>query len=566
MTSVPSPSRRIRILRDDVSRKIAAGEVIDRPFSIVRELLDNAIDAGASAIDVHLEAGGISRVRMVDDGSGMDREDLELSWQPHATSKITSADDLLTVTSLGFRGEALSSMAMAARLEIVSAVEGGTASRLTVRGGKLIGVESCQGKKGTAVDVSELFFDFPARRKFLKGASAESGLCRTAFTDKAVAHPGIAFRLFTDGGLRSFLPAAAQPERIAAALGRELDARALGEGRSEAPGLSIKAFVGDPEIRRQDRRLIQIFVNRRRVPEFSLIQAVEYGFEGFMPGGWHPAAFVFVEIDPSLVDFNIHPAKKEARFRSLPEVHSAVVRAVRQALGGRVAPSRAGVSAQTQAGFSFTVPAPQQRPGRETRGYPKLPDTPPAAAKPEGLSARFLGQIFGVFLLFELEDKLLFLDQHAAHEKLIFERLSTKEPPARQALLLPLSFDVSEEEGGRIEERLKEYGTMGIGIRRRSATTFEVDSLSSDFSALPEGELLEIMESSLESGEGWKRGLRARAACRLAVKEGDPVDPVTAAELLRGALALDNPRCPHGRPIWHEMQRDKLYGLVDRTP
>jgi DNA mismatch repair protein MutL len=205
-------SRRIRILRDDVSRKIAAGEVIDRPLSIVRELLDNAIDAGASSIDVYLEGGGLTRVRVVDDGAGMGPEDLLLCWKAHATSKIETEDDLLRVTSLGFRGEALSSVAVASRLEIVSmpeAAEGtreSAAHRLVVRGGDSLAFEACPGRHGTVVDVSELFFNYPARKKFLRGASSESLMSRSMFVDRALAHPSVAFRLFADGELRLSRP------------------------------------------------------------------------------------------------------------------------------------------------------------------------------------------------------------------------------------------------------------------------------------------------------------------------------------------------------------------------
>jgi DNA mismatch repair protein MutL len=579
MTKSFLPSRRIAILRDDVSRKIAAGEVIDRPFSIVRELLDNAIDAGSSAIDVYVEAGGISRVRVVDDGAGMDKADLELCWRPHATSKILSADDLLTVTSLGFRGEALSSIAVAARLEIVSAAEKGlktSAHRLSVQGGKLLGLEPCQGKKGTTVDVSELFFDYPARRKFLKGASAEAGLCRTAFVDKALTHPGVSFRLYGDGALKLFLPPQEQAERIAAAVGQDLDARILATGNAEGTGFAVRVVAADPGTRRRDRRLIQVFVNRRRVPEFSLMQAVEFGFSGFMPGGWYPVAFVFVDIDPSLVDFNIHPAKKEVRFRALPDVHSAVVRAVRDLLGERAPPvsiAPQGSPGRDESGSLDLRPRPFARisgpqPSAEgNRAFYReiVPAERVPAEKIEGVPARFLGQAFGVFLVFEMADRLLFLDQHAAHERLLFERISATGHVLQQ-LLIPVGFDVSEEEGKRAASRLEEMAGIGIVVRSRSARTFEIVSLAPEFSLLHESDLVVMVQESFAAGEEWQKGLRARAACRLAIKEGDPIDPAGAAELLRGALALKSPRCPHGRPIWYEMTRTALYGLVDRTP
>src|SRR5208337_3846374 len=249
-------------------RKIAAGEVIDRPFSIVRELLDNAIDAGAEAIDVHLEAGGLSRVRVVDDGAGMPPDDLALCWQPHATSKIETEDDLLRVTSLGFRGEALSSIAVCSCLEVVSCT-GGTepAHRLGVRGGRQVNMEACQGRKGTVVDVTELFYNYPARKKFLRSVSAESGLCRAVFIDRAVAHPGIAFRLFIDNEMKLSLPAAQPIDRIGLAYGQLLDSRMLGTAGVEGGAFSVRIIAGRPELRRRDRKLLQCFVNGRRVSE-----------------------------------------------------------------------------------------------------------------------------------------------------------------------------------------------------------------------------------------------------------------------------------------------------------
>jgi DNA mismatch repair protein MutL len=281
----PSRSRKIRILRDEVSRKIAAGEVIDRPHSIVRELLDNAIDSGAASIDVFLEAGGLSRVRVVDDGAGMGREDLEVCWKAHATSKIESEDDLLRISTLGFRGEALSSIAVCSRLSIVSSQSADEpACRLEVRGGALQALELSQGKKGTVVDVAELFYNFPARKKFLKSASAESSLCRSVFTDRAISHPSIAFRLFADGEAKLTLPATSPEDRVSLCYAGQLDSRMLAASTSEGRGFRVYVIAGTPELRRRDRKLIQIFVNRRRVSEYSLMQAVEYGFAGFMPG------------------------------------------------------------------------------------------------------------------------------------------------------------------------------------------------------------------------------------------------------------------------------------------
>ena len=554
--------RRIRILRDEVSRKIAAGEVIDRPFSIVRELLDIAIDAGAASIDVHLEAGGLSRVRVVDDGAGMDRDDLSLCWQPHATSKIETEDDLLRVTSLGFRGEALSSIALCSRLEVVSRGPGdGPGHRLEVRGGRQTVLEPCQGRQGTVIDVSELFFNYPARRKFLRSISAESGLCRTAFLDKAAAHPSIAFRLFTDGVLKTSLSASSVVQRIGLAYAQMIGGARLEESEEAGAGFTVAVVAGDRELRRRDRKLLQAFVNGRRVSEFALLQAAEFGFAGAVPGGWHPVAFIFVHIDPSLVDFNIHPAKKEVRFQNLPDVRHAVVSAVRKMLAAE--PPSGG---SLQQPLSLPEARGSRLPGDAISLLPLAPDPTGSSvngslSSPNDLGIRFLGQIFGVFLVFELPGRMVILDQHAAHERILFERLNAR-APAMQEMLFPLCFDVSEQE----EERLVASGSglaeMGVALRKAGARAFEVTALADSFGNLPEEALIECIRGV--GGEEWQYSFRAKAACRMAIREGDNVDPVTARELCAQALRLPVPRCPHGRPIWHQISLETLLKLVDR--
>ena len=578
MPGLNNPSRRIRILRDEVSRKIAAGEVIDRPFSIVRELLDNALDAGAGSVEVYLEQGGLGRVRVVDDGAGMSVEDLELCWQAHATSKIETEDDLLTVSSLGFRGEALSSIALCSHLVITSCQDpAAPGHRLEVHGGKLRSLEPSQARRGTSVDVSELFFNFPARRKFLRSPSAESGLCRSILVDRACAHHEVSFRLFVDGQPRLTLPPATVVERLAQCYEQQADARLLSESTELGEGFTVRVVAGSPDLRRRDRKLLQCFVNRRRVTEFSLLQAAEFGFSGYVPGGWHPAAFVFVDIDPSLVDFNIHPAKKEVRFRNLPDVHRATVAAVKKILEPRaptgqetaephrmtvgvIAPDgrsgEAAAASRQAAGQRYAGP-------RQSFDLPYAPDPAGPAGAPgqETDGIRFLGQAFGVFLLFELPGRLLMLDQHAAHEKILFERMSAR-TPAMQDLLFPLCFDVTDDEEQRLSALAQELEAAGIRLHREGARSMEVTALAADLKPLPEGALVEMLRGI--GGAGWRRDLLATAACRLAIKEGDRVDPVTARELCAQALRLQVPRCPHGRPIWYEMDQKTLLRLVDR--
>ena len=551
----PDPSRRISILREDVSRKIAAGEVIDRPLSIVRELLDNALDAGAGAIDVHVRSGGIEGVRVVDDGAGMDRDDLGRCWLPHATSKIESEEDLLEVTSLGFRGEALSSVATAARLEIVSCPPGGVPHRLVVRGGRQEALEPSQGRPGTLVDVTELFYNYPARKRFLRSPSAEAGLCRTIFLDRASAFPSVAFRLYGDDSLRLSLPAAEPVQRIA--LCHDLDPRLLGIAEVKGQGFTVRLVAASPDGRRSDRRLVQAFVNGRRVQEYSLVQAVEFGFQGYLPGGFHPVAFVFVDIDPSLVDFNIHPAKKEVRFRTLPEVHRAVVSAARTFLAGH---SSTPVFRDEPSGLPFDA---DRRTPAPPAAWP-LPAPRPSAAAPSAVdNLRYLGQTFGVFLVCELPDRLLLVDQHAAHERIIYERLRLQRP-AVQDLLFPLAFDASADEDARLAERAAALAEIGMVVRRSGTRTWEVTGLAAGLVPLPADALVEALRTACGAETEWRDAVLRTAACRLALKEGDPVDPATAVELIRGALALENPRCPHGRPLWHEIGRERLYQAVDR--
>jgi DNA mismatch repair protein MutL len=571
-------SGKIRILRDGVSRKIAAGEVIDRPHSIVRELLDNAIDSGATSIDVFLETGGLSRVRVVDDGEGMGRDDLEMCWKSHATSKIESEDDLSRVSTLGFRGEALSSIAVCSRLSITSCQAAAEpANRLEVLGGALQGLEACQGRKGTIVDVGELFFNYPARKKFLRSASAESALCRSVFTDRAMSHPSIAFRLFTDGEAKLTLPPATLVDRVSLCYAHQLDARMLSASASKGGGFTVEVIAGRPELRRRDRKLVQIFVNRRRVSEYSLMQAVEYGFSGFMPGGWYPAAFIFIEIDPSLIDFNIHPAKKEVRFQRLADVHSAVVSAVRAGLTGQAQPWRAGdekkgltapqTYAASQSPSLWRGPAysrastPFAAQGQALPFFRAEGDAPGPST--EGPEIRFLGQVFKVFLVFELTDRLLIMDQHAAHERIIFERLGSR-TAKMQEMLFPLSFDVTEEEGSRLERCQEELSDLGIELTRAGSTSWEITAISDDFRALREDVIVELSRGV--GAEEWRASLLATAACKLAIKEGEVVDAVTARELCAQALQLAVPRCPHGRPIWHELSEENLRRLVDRPP
>jgi DNA mismatch repair protein MutL len=307
--------------------------VIDRPAALIREFLDNAIDSGAFNIDVCIEEGGSKKAEVADDGSGMGHDDLELCWLAHATSKIRSLDDLNTAETLGFRGEALAAAAAVARLEIVSSIGNGEAWRFTVGPGESNSpyMERASRTKGSTVRSLNLYDTIPARKRFLKREGSEAALCRQIFIEKALAFPEIAFRFTQDGRPKDFLPAVlSKKERFAAALLSDTQEKNfLHEIHVSGEGFSADIVIGGPELYRGDRRMLYVIANGRRIQDYSLITAIEYGSQGWFPNGTHPIGAVYVDIDPALADFNIHPAKREARFRDPGAIHHAVTSGLR---------------------------------------------------------------------------------------------------------------------------------------------------------------------------------------------------------------------------------------------
>jgi DNA mismatch repair protein MutL len=565
-------SRRIEILREDVSRKIAAGEVIDRPLAVVRELLDNAIDAGARTVEVGIDGGGIAGVRLVDDGDGMSRQDLQLCWQRHATSKIREEADLYRVRSLGFRGEALASIAACAHLEIVSrprrdedagALE--PAYRLRVSGGRFLGLDPCEGTFGTAVTVAELFFNMPARRRFLKSTGSETAACRQAFVEKALAHPAVAFRLLVDGSLRAFHPAADLHDRVAEVLA--LEGAHLYRLAVEGQGFHLEVIAGRPELSRRDRRLIQIYVNRRRIGEYGLVQGVEHAYAQYLPAGHFPVVLVFAEMDPGEADFNVHPAKREARFRDLPALRHGLVELLRGFLRGfdlRVAGTgKEPAAAQQPRPLQFPTAVPEVGPApaaRRAEAVQREEPPPEDVAQP-----RYRGQLFRLFLLVEYGNSLYVVDQHAAHERLLYEQLKRR-PPAAQELLMPIRLELTEASAATLRARTGLLKSLGIHLESTGTGNreLEITALPEELLAVDEDELVEALTGREGSAEELQERLLSLAACHLAVKDGEVLNPADAEDLARRALRLDNARCPHGRPLWFRLTEEQLLKAVGR--
>jgi DNA mismatch repair protein MutL len=572
---MPNASTDIRILSEETARRIAAGEVIDRPAAVLRELLDNSLDAGAAEISCYLEEGGNGRIRVVDDGGGIAAADLALCALPHATSKIRSLEDLDRLATLGFRGEALSSIAACARLEIASARAGAAEGRrLLVEGGKRLALEPEPPRPGAVVDVSRLFFNMPARKRFLKRPQTEGAMCKAVFVEKALAFPGVAFKLYGDGALLLYLPPAPLAERVALAHEKAFPAAALEEASATGDGFRLTAVCARPEVSRSDRKYLQVFCNRRRIFDFSLLQAVEYAYTGFLPGGLKPVAFVFADVDPELVDFNIHPAKREARFRNLPALHAALAALVKDLLKRTVPAALQAAQRVFDEGGTGKIGAGTGSPRLFPRSEGSLADGGRAIldayhrAKSDAAPAdreedeagpaapRYLGQLWRVYLAAAAGDELLLVDQHAAHERLLFDELA-KKPRARQALAVPLAFDLEDDERAALRNCREALERLGFDLKVTEGGA-EARALPALLASASEADVIAFLKSARGTFEELERRALAQAACRAAVKQGDELDPVSARELLLKALALPDPRCPHGRPVVRRLSRAEL--------
>lgn len=566
-----NPSRRIKVLRDSVARKIAAGEVIDRPQAVLRELLDNSLDSGATRVEVKWEAGGLQTLEVVDNGQGMGREDLELCWLPHTTSKIETEEDLESLTSLGFRGEALASIAACSRLTITTADSTqGHAYRLTVEDGHDPVFKAVSGLQGTRVLVKDLFSSLPARRKFLKSAASEGTLCRRVLDEKALGAPSIALTLWTDGVRKVDYPTQDEPQRVLAVMGSPWKVDQMLAWEAEGEGFRLRGYALRPPASRSDRKGIKVYANRRPLQEFALVQALCFAFEGYLPGGAYPHVVLFLEVDPALVDFNIHPAKREARFRTLPAIHQKVVASLRQALEAErlVFPAKELPFQEPLAWGASPASTPPagrgraQLPSVTTWDLKSLEAPQEVRETPSEDRFRYLGQVLGVFLVAEVGDELYLVDQHAAHERILFDSL--RDHGGRiQELLFPRRFSPEEEVAPLLSSQWEDYLRLGIRLRPVEQGEFELVSLPQTVAGM-EKVVIDFVRTNTKPIADLEKDLYASLSCRAAIMDGDPLDPAAAKALLRQTFALKHARCPHGRPIWTVLSRNELFTRVGR--
>ncbi|MBA4215783.1 MAG: DNA mismatch repair endonuclease MutL [Methylibium sp.] len=610
----PAPPRVIRELPDELISQIAAGEVVERPASVVRELVDNALDAGARNIQVKLMAGGVRAIVVEDDGCGIPVAQLPLALKRHATSKIANLHDLESVATMGFRGEALAAIASVSDMAIASRTAADEhAHRLDARSGEL---QPAARARGTSVEVRELFFSTPARRKFLKTDATELAHCVEAVRRHALARPDVGFAIWHEGKLVDQWRAGTAEQRIADVLGEDFIAESRGFEHSAGP-LALTGRAGLPEAARSRADQQYVWVNGRYVRDKLISHAIRSAYEDVLHGQRQPSYVLFIEIAPELVDVNVHPTKIEVRFRDGRAVHQSVRRAFIDALAASRSAEAAGVeSAMAPLSFEPTMPATlyvaEPRPAYAAPAY--TPPVPPTAeqvrlslvqhetlwspAKPlvptslpdtqaapldDGPGAptpddwplgRAIAQIQGVYILAENQRGLVIVDMHAAHERVVYERLKARLGSTTiesQPLLIPVSFAATAEEVAAAEQHADTLARLGLDVSPLSTHTLAVRSrpallAASDLVALTRELLAEMAQFDASSVlERAQHEILATMACHGAVRANRQLTLNEMNALLRDMEATERAdQCNHGRPTWRQLDMRELDALFLR--
>ncbi|MCU0293608.1 MAG: DNA mismatch repair endonuclease MutL [Thermoanaerobaculaceae bacterium] len=548
---------RIRILPDPLINQIAAGEVVERPASVLKELVENALDAEARHIQVRLAAGGRDLVEVEDDGTGMEADDVLLAIERHATSKIASPDDLQAIRTFGFRGEALPSIAAAGRLTIESADQDGSGTRVRVEFGRIAGCEPCARPRGTRVAVRDLFAQLPARRKFLRAEGTELRHCVTALGALAFAHPEVAFRL--DHGARTLLELPSTrsashrlPDLVGPDRARAAQSVSHRTGSIEVTGFLVPSRAGHDLV---------VTVNGRVVRDRLLSGAINRALRG--PSGTLEAeAYLALQLPLDAVDVNVHPTKAEVRFSDPGHVMSAIAQALapaRQRLHGPAPVRRIVALGGSEPAEQPRLPfAPTSTPSRVSDAAPdRWPVPAEAFASPHPTHlGRYIGQYRDTYLLVEDDDGLLLVDQHVAHERVLFEELMAEagSHPAMQRLLLPEVIELPPALAALATDAQPELAALGLEIEPASGRSLRILGTPAALRATAAGALVERLLTDLAEGATTGATLRERAAaslaCQAAIKKNRPLPRPEAEHLLARLRTLDDPhRCPHGRPI-----------------
>ncbi|GAB4256502.1 DNA mismatch repair endonuclease MutL [Deferrisoma sp.] len=599
------PRRKVRVLPDEIANRIAAGEVVERPASVVKELVENAVDAGATRVRIRIEEAGKGLVAVEDDGEGMTRDDALLALERHATSKILGAEDLDRITTLGFRGEALPSIASVSRMRIVTRPpEADEATEIRVEGGRLVSVEAAGAPRGTTVEVADLFFNVPARLKFLKADATELRHCVETVTQLALVHYDVGFELRSQGRvLLAAPPGQSLEERTAQVAGAEAP-RGLHWARSGEGDRGLTFAFAAPHEGRGHRRGLRLFVNGRPVQDRLLVRSVTEGYRGLLESGRYPLALLWVEIPPDEVDVNVHPAKREVRFRDEGRVFRWVAGFVAESLArapwleagapaekdagpdaprpelGRVAEAIEGYARRAGSGGGAPVRAWALRPAPARGGAGTPRPTPPPPPPPSGFrfeeprrgpyeGLRFLGAVEATYLVFQDVEgrELVVLDQHAAHERVLYERFLA-EGPARpvQRLLVPVTVECSPTERALFEERRELLEGLGFRVEPFGESALAVTETPAELpAAAAEAVVRDLLAAGPDVVAEGRDAVARRAACAAAVKARKALDASEAQALLSALGRCRHPtHCPHGRPLVVRLGRKELEGMFHR--
>lgn len=619
---------KIRLLPEALASQVAAGEVVERPASVVKELVENSIDAGASNIEIRVQRGGISLIRVTDDGCGMNRDDALMCLERNATSKIKTKEDLAAIHTLGFRGEAIPSIASVSKFRLTTREPDElTGTEIIINGGKVVSVKDCGEPPGTQIEVRSLFYNLPARRKFLRTENTEFSHLEQIVKTQAIAHENIRFSLVRNDRLLFQLPATTSiRERVGGLVGNDLAGRLLEIEPHTHKGITVSGLIGPPGMGRSDRRQQLTFLNGRPVEAAIITRALREGYHTALMKGQYPVTFLFLQTDPTAVDVNVHPAKREVRFHDGFAVQDAIIAAVQKTLRERMTRPVSGVGTTGERKMTAPsevqenlIPESEQRSLRNdwAQNIPKVAEQPalftaterarvestepvkPAAnivepeiqqgsvdhstgldetypepeqekETPKASDYRLMGVLGKLYVLLESKEGLVLMDQHAAHERVLFEemkrRMETEGVPS-QRLLTPIMVDLPPRDYDLVEKNVDTLGKLGLSAEPFGGGTLKIDSLpvflkSDDPEAFLQEVINEIRSASdkmskLRLGED----MIATTVCRHAVKANDPLQEPELRKLLEDLLVCDMPYCcPHGRPTLIQIS----YGELDR--
>ncbi len=597
---------KIHLLPEALASQVAAGEVVERPASVVKELVENSIDAGATNIEVRVQRGGIALIRVTDDGSGMNRDDALMCLERNATSKIRTKEDLAAIHTLGFRGEAIPSIASVSKFCLTTREPGSlTGTEIMINGGRIISVKDSGEPPGTQIEVRSLFFNIPARRKFLRTETTEYSHLEQVIKTQAIAHENLRFSLVRDDRLAFQLPATTSlRERVGGLVGDDLAGRLLEIEVTSHKNVTVRGLIGPPGMGRSDKRQQLSFLNGRPVEAAVISRGLREGYHTALMKGQYPVTFLFIETDPSAVDVNVHPAKREVRFHDGFAVQDAIINAVQRTLRERMTRPVSGVGFTGNATATSIVQEDllpghdhytirkdrsdlpwQQAPvtplftrlerertevltqqgmvtdptlSRPPATLPTGSPTDPSDHKPKAADYRIIGVLGKLYVLLEGKEGLVLMDQHAAHERVLFEemkrRMETEGVPS-QRLLSPIMVDLPPRDFDLISRNLETLGKLGLSAEPFGGNTLKIDALpvflKSDDPETFLNEVINEIRSASDRMSAMRLGedMIATTVCRHAVKANDPLHEKELQKLLEDLLVCDMAYCcPHGRP------------------